>query len=362
MSGREPVRAQCTRCGNSLVTTKQEYQREGGQVYCDECLVPFQCEICGERKYTIPENISETSSLTCRDCTQKRQQSKSSNSGRAGQCTICGKQKQNLIEYREAPGEPVCQDCAPTAENVIRESQTGILDAVVSGIGYLLGMAVYLVFSLGVAAYVVGAFDLVWWMFFLSTAVLLLVGAEASKIFEPRELVDLGYATIAMSIAVWLVLGSQNFDNTILIGSMLILGLVIHELSHKAIGLGFGKPARFSAFHVLNLVSVGVAYLIGLLFLLPGVVKYRAVTERVHGLVAAAGPVSNIVLALIFLALAGQYPEISRIGVLLNTILAGFNMLPIPPLDGSKVIQWSWGAYLLIAGLVASFGYQLFIA
>lgn len=362
MSGREPVRAQCTRCGNSLVTTKQEYQREGGKVYCDECLVPFQCDTCGERKYTIPENISETSSLTCRDCTQKRQQPKGGNSGRAGQCTICGKQKQNLIEYREAPGEPVCQDCAPTAENVIRESQTGILDAVVSGIGYLLGMAVYLVFSLGVAAYVVGAFDLVWWMFFLSTAVLLLVGAEASKIFEPRELVDLGYATVAMSIAVWLVLGSQNFDNTILIGSMLILSLVIHELSHKAIGLGFGKPARFSAFHVLNLVSVGVAYLTGLLFLLPGAVKFRAVTERVHGIVAAAGPVSNIVLALIFLALAGQYPEISRIGVLLNTILAGFNMLPIPPLDGSKVIRWNWGAYLFIAGFVGSFGYQLFIA
>jgi Zn-dependent protease len=362
MSGREPVRAQCTRCGNSLITTKQEYQREGGQVYCDECLVPFQCDVCGERKYTIPENISETSSLTCRDCAQKGQQSKGGNSGRASQCTICGKQKRDLIEYREAPGEPVCQDCAPTAENVIRESQTGILDAVVSGIGHLLGMAVYLVFSLGVAAYVVGAFDLVWWMFFLTTAVLLLVGAENSKIFEPRELVDLGYATVAMFIAVWLVLGSQNFDNTILIGSMLILGLVIHELSHKAIGLGFGKPARFSAFHVLNLVSVGVAYLSGFLFLLPGAVKYRAVTERVHGIVAAAGPVSNIVLALIFLALAGQYPEISRIGVLLNTILAGFNMLPIPPLDGSKVIKWSWGAYLFIAGFVALFGYQLFIA
>lgn len=362
MSGREPVRAQCTRCGNSLVTTKQDYQREGGRVYCDECLVPFQCDICGERKYTIPEKISEASSLTCRDCEKKRQQSRGSNAGRVGQCAICGQQKRNLIEYREAPGEPVCQDCAPTAENVIRESQTGILDAVVSGIGYLLGMAVYLVISLGVAAWVVGSFDLVWWMFFLSTAVLLLVGAEASKIFEPRELIDLGYATVAMFIAVWLVLGSQNFDNTILIGSMLILGLVIHELSHKAIGLGFGKPARFSAFHVLNLVSVGVAYLTGLLFLLPGAVKYRAVTERVHGIVAAAGPVSNIVLAMIFLALAGQYPEISRIGVLLNTILAGFNMLPIPPLDGSKIAGWSWGAYLFIAGFVGMFGYQLFIA
>jgi Zn-dependent protease len=157
-------------------------------------------------------------------------------------------------------------------------------------------------------------------------------------------------------------LSTQNFDNTILVGSLLISGLVIHELSHKAIGLGFGKPARFSAFHVLNLVSVGVAYITGFLFLLPGAVKYRAVTERVRGIVAAAGPVSNVVLALIFLVLGGQFPEISRIGVLLNTILAGFNMLPVPPLDGSKIIGWSWGAYFFIAGFVASFGYKLFIA
>jgi Zn-dependent protease len=324
-------------------------------------LVPFQCDICDKRKYTVPEKISETSSLTCRDCEKKKEQPRSHNHDRVGQCTICGEKKSNLVEYQEAPGEPVCQECVPTAENVIRESQTGILDAVVSGIGYLLGMAVYLVLSLGVAAYIVAAFDLVWWMFFLSTSFLLLVGAEASKIFQPRELIDLGYASIAMFIAVWLVLGSQNFGNTILIGSLIIISLIIHELSHKAIGLGFGKSARFSAFHVLNLVSVGVAYFTGLLFLLPGAVKFRAVTERVRGIVAAAGPVSNIVLALIFLALAGQYPEISRIGVLLNTIFAGFNLLPIPPLDGSKIAGWSWGAYLSITGFVATFGYQLFI-
>ena len=70
-----------------------------------------------------------------------------------------------------------------------------------------------------------------------------------------------------------------------------------------------------------------------------------------HILVAAAGPVSNFLLALVFtgvlaLILRGGVPRDSfpvtllALGIQLNVVLALFNLVPIPPLDGSKVASF----------------------
>jgi Zn-dependent protease len=70
-----------------------------------------------------------------------------------------------------------------------------------------------------------------------------------------------------------------------------------------------------------------------------------------HMLVAAAGPVSNFLLALLFgaalvaLARAGvnlrSFPgTLALMGIQLNIALAVFNLIPIPPLDGSKVASF----------------------
>jgi Zn-dependent protease len=79
-----------------------------------------------------------------------------------------------------------------------------------------------------------------------------------------------------------------------------------------------------------------------------------------HIAVAAAGPLSNVVLALLFTAVffvlvrAGvaldQHNPLVQIpihGIQMNIVLAIFNFVPIPPLDGSKVASY---------GLPGSFG------
>ena len=72
-----------------------------------------------------------------------------------------------------------------------------------------------------------------------------------------------------------------------------------------------------------------------------------------HMLVAAAGPVSNFLLALIFtgillviikLGLVDSEQDfllhLMTLGIELNVLLAVFNLIPIPPLDGSKVASF----------------------
>ncbi len=144
---------------------------------------------------------------------------------------------------------------------------------------------------------------------------------------------------------------------------VLIFSIVLHEVAHGYMANWLGDPtARLQGRLTLNPVShidpIGSVVLPGLLLLaqspmLIGYAKpvpynpYNLRGKYGEGLVAFAGPGTNILLALLFGLLirfssAQLGPDLVAafaIIVYINILLALFNLIPVPPLDGSKVFS-----------------------
>jgi len=125
--------------------------------------------------------------------------------------------------------------------------------------------------------------------------------------------------------------------------------VLFHELAHKFLALHFGFTATYSASFIG--LAIGIALKLfspGFIFFLPGYVSISGHgTPLQFGLVALAGPLTNLALFLIFLILAkvsanqpnssiSKYSIIWEISKSINLWLFIFNMLPIPGLDGFK--------------------------
>lgn len=142
---------------------------------------------------------------------------------------------------------------------------------------------------------------------------------------------------------------------------ILILSAVVHEFSHGYAAYLLGDPtAQYEGRLTLNPLphlDIFGSILLPLLLVIshspfiigwakpvpynPYNLKNRRVGEI---LVAAAGPVSNIVLALIagliinFVPISQAATQFVFMIVLINILLAVFNLMPVPPLDGSKIL------------------------
>jgi Zn-dependent protease len=137
----------------------------------------------------------------------------------------------------------------------------------------------------------------------------------------------------------------------------LLIALTVHEYAHARTAVALGDPTpRFMGRLTLN----PVAHLdpIGLLMLwlfkfgwakpVPINPSYFKNYRQGMVMVSLAGPVSNMILALItafaigILAkmqlLSGDWVKVLWMTYSYNIILAIFNLVPIPPLDGSKVL------------------------
>lgn len=161
--------------------------------------------------------------------------------------------------------------------------------------------------------------------------------------------------------------------------AVLVPSIILHEVAHGAAALGFGddtakRAGRLSLNPLRHIDPFGTVILPAMLALAgapafgyakPVPVNVRRLRNpRQHSLyVSLAGPLTNVALAVaaagaIRLVLGRPYQESLALDVLFylgvgNVVLAAFNLLPIPPLDGSAVVErllparW-WPAWLQV--------------
>ncbi len=146
----------------------------------------------------------------------------------------------------------------------------------------------------------------------------------------------------------------------------LLFSVIVHEIAHGAIALRLGdqtakRAGRLTLNPIAHIDPFGSILLPTALFFLSGggivlgwakPVPYNPLNlknpKSGSGLIAAAGPLTNLTLAIVFGLLARALdgagyvsPSLNillNIVVLTNVSLAIFNLLPLPPLDGSGIL------------------------
>ena len=157
----------------------------------------------------------------------------------------------------------------------------------------------------------------------------------------------------------------RNLDWSVLTDALLnlvpaLICVTLHELSHGFTAWKLGDPTAKRAgrltlnpmkhIDIMGLVMMAV-FRFGWAKPVPVNMRYFRNPKRGMAVTAFAGPLSNILIACVFFFLYGSLYPMCVSGTLgiyilqmlymtgyLSTSLAIFNLLPIPPLDGSKVL------------------------
>jgi Zn-dependent protease len=140
---------------------------------------------------------------------------------------------------------------------------------------------------------------------------------------------------------------------------IVLVSLTLHELAHAWVAWRLGDPTaksqgRLTLNPIVHLDPLGT-----LMFVLTALIanlpfgwarpvpvdpRYFRRAKEGMAIVAAAGPLMNFLLALVcwgvvrHVELSGQWTEVLEKAYIVNLVLGIFNLIPVPPLDGSRIL------------------------
>ena len=180
-----------------------------------------------------------------------------------------------------------------------------------------------------------------------------------------KEIIDILKAWVVISLSFAIILTnrnifSQKFLFNLLLAALTVgVGFLFHELSHKVLAQKYGAIAEFRSFDSMLVLALAMSYFLGIVFAAPGAVMIAGgnINIKRYGKISAAGPIVNLVLALIFLVLkisniSQAITLIGKYGFFVNSWLALFNMIPFWEFDGRKIFNWNkivWFSIVIIA-------------
>jgi Zn-dependent protease len=188
-----------------------------------------------------------------------------------------------------------------------------------------------------------------------------------------REISDIVIADLVLIIAfsIALIGGLAAFQSSKSLGQFVTLlpvvaigvslSFIIHELMHKFVAQKYGALAEFKILPS-GLFITALSSMFGFLLGMPGAtfIYTNSFTKKENGIVSIAGPLTNFAVFGIMFVIARVFnpPQNSFLSnvvsftLLISIILAFFNMLPIFPLDGSKVFDWDKRIYGAVMGVI----------
>jgi Zn-dependent protease len=199
--------------------------------------------------------------------------------------------------------------------------------------------------------------------------------------FGANELFDLLLSWIVLIIGFSLVMSGRQIPGLGLILAAALgvgTGFLLHEMAHKFVALRYGYWAEYRA-NRSGLLFIIVMSLMGFIFAAPGAVmihkplRANGQSDNLSGrgiysnladenakkeelLIALAGPTTNIILTVLFfillssgLAIGNLATSAIRFAIFINLNLAAFNLLPLGPLDGKKVLEANRLAWAIVA-------------
>ncbi len=166
--------------------------------------------------------------------------------------------------------------------------------------------------------------------------------------FSKTELKHLG---VAMLIVGLIFSWGKNLTVIPPIVVAVLLGFIIHEVAHKIAAQKHGLQAEFRINPMLALISL-ISIALPVRFVAPGAVVIWGpyITRRIEAEISSAGPLTNIVIAFIGLAV-NFIKALSTYGLyilMINSFLALFNLLPLPMFDGGKLFRSDLRIWLIL--------------